>query len=432
MKQLLTTICVLLCTIASFAQPGWNWPEDETTYNQALEKQAYYKVLMGQDKYGDALEQLNWLYEKNGNLNPSIYIDGVKCLEKMIKETSDASRIAALQDSALWMFDQRIKHFENAASVKDRKAYTAFKYHYKNSKRYPLLIELYDEAMESNGSATSKFNLSPIMMIAKYSYERKLPEMPADKVLDVHSKLTEIMDDKEKNGEDITEERNKVDAFLSSIEGLLSCEYIEKNLVPRLESNPNDLNTAKKIFSYSLQAKCSDQEYFMKAAEVIGKEERNFKLAKILGDNFYGKKDYSRADEYYKMASELAENDQDGFDALMGQARTANRRGQKSTARSLARQALSKKPGAKEAYDLIGNLYFGSFEDCAEKKSKVQDRAVFLVAYDMYKRAGNQKQMSAAKEQFPTIEDMFTEGFEEGAEITVNCWINEKTILRRR
>jgi len=431
MKNIVVTIS-LLATLVSHAQPGWNWPEGEAMYKQAQEKQAYYKVLMGQDKYEMALVQLKWLYDNNANLNPSIYIDGVKCVETVMKSIEDKVRIAQLQDSALWMYDARIGYFGNEASVMDRKAHTAFKYHYKNPSRYPLLIELYDKALDLNGAGISNFNLTPPMLIAKYAYERKLEEMPREKVLDIHSTLSNIIDEKERAGKSMKDTRDKIDAFLSSIDGLISCDYIKNQLVPRLEENPDDLNTAKKIFSYSLQAKCSDQPYFMLAAETVGRFEPSYKLAEVLGNKWYNAKEYSKALAQFTTASALADKDQDAFEALMGQAKSAAKLGQKSKARSFARNALNKKPGAKEPYNLIGNLYFSSASECNEGKSRVLDRASYLAAYDMYKKAGNTAQMASSEGQFPSISEIFEEGYEEGQMIQTSCWISESVKLRRR
>ena len=73
-----------------------------------------------------------------------------------------------------------------------------------------------------------------------------------------------------------------------------------------------------------------------------------------------------------------------------------------------------------------------SYEDCKSGESRVTDRAVFLAAYEMYKLAGNAQQMNAAKEQFPSIEDIFNENKEEGENLTVGCWINETVSIKRR
>ena len=52
--------------------------------------------------------------------------------------------------------------------------------------------------------------------------------------------------------------------------------------------------------------------------------------------------------------------------------------------------------------------------------------------YEMYQKAGNSKQMEAAKSQFPSIEEIFNESYEEGQKITVDCWINESVTIQRR
>lgn len=431
MKNLLPTYLLFL-TVISQAQPSWNWPEEERMYHQAQEKQAYYKVLLGENKYKEALSELKWLYDHNPNLNPSIYIDGTKCIESAIKSMDDKGRIAELQDSALWMYDARIVHFGNEAYVMDRKSYTAFRYHYKTPSKYPLLIKLYTKAFELNGAAISNFNLALYMLIAKYSYERKLDEMPREKVLEIHRTISTILDEKEKINGNIIEERNKIDAFLSSIEGLLDCEYIETQFATRLESNSDNLNLAKKIFSYSLQAKCLDQPYFMMAAEIIDQNEPSYNLAKILGDKWYNGGEYTKALAKFTIARELAENNEEAFEVIMGQAKAASELGQRSKSRAFAREALMKNPDSKEAHNLIGNLYFNSSIDCKEGKSRVLDRGNFIAAYERYKKAGNTSQMASAKGQFPSISELFEEGYEEGQMIKVGCWINEFVKLQRR
>ena len=87
---------------------------------------------------------------------------------------------------------------------------------------------------------------------------------------------------------------------------------------------------------------------------------------------------------------------------------------------------------SKAPFNLVGNLYFTSFADCKGGESKVLDRAIFIAAYDMYQKAGNSAQMAAAKEQFPSIEDIFNENYQEGQEVTLECWINTSVKLARR
>lgn len=433
-KSTLIALAVLASTF-SMAQDGWNWPEDPDMKSQAMERQAYYKLLIAQSKFSEAMKPLNWLYENNPNLNPSIYIQGVDCIEDMLKKTSDKARKERLQDSLLWMFDMRMEHFDNEASTMDRKAYEAFKLYYKTPSKYPFLAELYAKAYEMNGPEISTFNLNTYMLLAKNFHQIDAEEMPAEKVLDIHSQISEIIDMKRKNGESadkLNKEQAKTDAWLSSIPGILTCDFIEEKLVPKFRSNPADLETAKKIFKYSVQAKCTDQPYFLEASEPVFKEQPSYSLANAIGSRYLASGEITKGIKYHEEAAKLASSSDEKFEALMGQAVANSRLGNKSRARTLAYEALSAKPGSAEAYNLIGNLYFTSFDDCRGDKSKVMDRGVFLAAYKMYEKAGNQPQMAASKEQFPSIEEIFNEGMEEGQTITVGCWINESVKIQRR
>ncbi|WP_370089439.1 tetratricopeptide repeat protein [Ekhidna sp.] len=433
-KSTFFALLVLISSL-SLAQEGWNWPEDPNMKSQAMEKQAYYKLLIAQSKFAEAMKPLNWLYENNPNLNPSIYIQGVDCIEDMLKKTTDKGRKERLQDSLLWMYDQRIKYFDNAASTMDRKAYEAFKMHYRTPSKYPMLYDLYSKAFEMNGPEISTFNLNPFMLLAKNYHESAPDKMPAEKVLDIHTQISDIIEQKRKNGESpdkLDKEQAKTDAWLSSIPGILTCEFIEAQLVPKFRANPTDLNTAKKIFKYSVEAKCTDQPYFLEASEPVFKEQPSFALASAIGNKYLASGEVNKGLQYHEEAAKLASSNEGKYDALMGQAVAHSKLGNKSRARSLAYEALSAKPGSSEAYNLIGNLYFTSYDDCRGDKSKVRDRGVFLAAYKMYEKAGNKSQMAASKEQFPSIEEIFNEGMEEGQSITVGCWINESVALQRR
>jgi tetratricopeptide (TPR) repeat protein len=377
------------------------------------------------------------LYENNPELNRSIYIDGVKVIDRLLKQEGlSEDRKSRLQDSLLLMYDKRIEYFNEEATVMDRKAYEAFKMYYRNPSKYAMLVELYDEAFALNGKEISNFNLAPYMTLAKYYHQAKPEEFPAEKVLEVHSTVTNAIDEKMKmpsaNSSRLIKEQDKADALLSSIGNILSCEFIENNLVPKFEENPEDLNLAKKIFKYSLQAKCTDQPYFLKAGDMVYETDPNYKLAYALGNKYVSSGELEKAIQYFQSAVELSELKEDKYDAYMALADTYAKSAQKSKSRSMAYEALSVKPGASTPYEHIGNLYFSSFEDCKQGESKVLDRAIFLAAYKMYQKAGNSERMQAAKEQFPSIEEIFNDNYEEGEEVTVDCWVNETVKLQRR
>lgn len=435
MKKLIIYSFSLFLSFSLFSQAGWNWPEDEAQNAMAKEKQAHYKLLMAKSEFPEAIKDLNWLYENASNLNPSIYIDGEDCIEAVLKTVDAPSRKSQLEDSILWMYDQRMDNFDNDASIMDRKAYKAFQLYYKTSSKYPLLAELYEKAYEMNGPEISYFNLNTYMLLAKNYHLSKPDVMTAEKVLDIHSLITDNIEQQKSSGgnmERLEKEQNKTDAWLESIPGILSCEFIESKLVPKFKADPTDLNTAKKIFKYSVKAKCTSEPYFLEASEPVFKEQPSFSLASAIGNKYLVSGDLSKGIQFHEEALKLASTKEEKYDAYMGQALGASKLGNKTRARKLAYEALSAKPGGSEAYNLIGNLYFTSFDDCKEQKSQVQDRGVFIAAYDMYEKAGNNSQMDAAKAQFPSIENIFSEGKKEGDQITIGCWMNVTVGLKRR
>lgn len=428
-------VAALLAGSMLYAQnvdlPGWNWPKDEDLKKQAIEKQAYYKVQMAMDNYDGALGTLMWLYEKVPNLNGSIYVDGAKVIDNILETNPSDARKAVLQDSALWMYDQRIQYFDDKSAALDRKAYTAFRFHYRTPARFPLVASIYEKLFQLSASEISDFNLTPYMTLATYYYKSKPAEMTGERVLDIHDRISTVIQEKMANGADaekMQKEQDKVDAFLNSLD-VLNCQYIAEKLVPKMTTEPN---AAKKVFSYALKAKCIDEPWFLQAGEILYTSEPTYQLAKVLGDRSLKSDDLNKALEYYGKAETLAETTDQKYDIQMSKASIYAKQGLKAKARAAAYEALSVKPGAKEAFNLIGNLYYGSYNDCKQGTSKVRDRAVFLAAFEMYEKAGNTEQMAAAKEQFPSIEEIFSESMEEGQKITVDCWINETVVLRRR
>ena len=119
-------------------------------------------------------------------------------------------------------------------------------------------------------------------------------------------------------------------------------------------------------------------------------------------------------------------------DTYMDIAKMVKKQGKLGEARSYANKAVEANSAiASEAYTFIGNMYFSSMNSCTGD-DPVKARVVYMIAYDMYAKAGNGAGMSRCKEQFPSIEDIFTFKYKEGESIGVGCWIGGSTIIRKR
>lgn len=102
----------------------------------------------------------------------------------------------------------------------------------------------------------------------------------------------------------------------------------------------------------------------------------------------------------------------------------------KSEARESALKVLSiDESYQSQVYTFIGDLYFTSYKECA-RNDLIKSRAIFIAAYEMYKRANNKERMKIAANQFPSGEDFYH--VPEGALVKVDCWIGVEVELKFR
>jgi tetratricopeptide (TPR) repeat protein len=181
-----------------------------------------------------------------------------------------------------------------------------------------------------------------------------------------------------------------------------------------------------------LKGKCTDDPLWLEAAEKLHSVEKDFGLAKILGLRYLSLKDEEMSGKRFAEALDLAKTPSDRADILGLQGHLEQMKGDYSKARELYLKAISLDAGKKEFYERIGDLYLNSFEKCKKEKSKAEDRFIYLVAYDMYQRAGETHKMADAKAAFPSREEIHDINYQPGDKIIVTCWINEETTIRTR
>lgn len=416
---------------SAVAQPGWNWPEDKAT---AEEKNALYSDAIQLKMYPDAIAPHTWLLENCPELNESIYIKGIKLYDELQKAEKDVSKKKEYQEKVMDLYEKRIEIYGDEGSARNLQAYKAYKYFKKDRSKYQYLYDLFQRTYETNKPE----DLSPNNIVAYMDVVRihKLSggAVTDEEVLDIYEEIQTTLDIQLENGgkeATLNKFRDLIDQMLIQMVDV-NCDFIQTNLGDKLKAEPDNLKLAKKIVGLSLGVKCTDSESFLRAAKVVQANEPDFGIAKIIAVKYVDAEDFPMAEKYFKEAADLAKTAEDKSDVYMSIARMYTKQNNKPKAREMANQALSAQSSNKDAYELIGDLYFSSFNDCKKGESKVDDRAVYLVAYDMYEKAGNSKKMAAARAQFPSIEEMFALDMTEGASISVGCWIGRSTTLRRR
>jgi tetratricopeptide (TPR) repeat protein len=336
-------------------------------------------------------------------------------------------------DSTILMYDLRVKYFNDEAAVLNRKAFTAYKFYKDDKEKYQELYDLYKRTFELNKNNVWDQNLMAYMDIVR-RYKLTGGDVSDEKVLEIYDEVIEIIQykiDQGKNVDRLEVINDNVDKVLAATVKV-DCDFIQNTLGPKLKEDPNDLKLAKNIFKLSMAGKCLDDPIFLEAVKVMFDQEPNFGLAKLIGDRSYLSGEYELALKYYNEAVNLTEDNIKIAQIYLKEADISSRRDEKIVARDYARKALSADPSLSDAWTLIGNLYYTSYNDCKRGQNIVQDRAVYFAAFEAYRKAGNQEAMRSAKAQFPTMEEIFTYNMEVGQNINVGCWINESVTIQRR
>ncbi|MGK7395854.1 MAG: tetratricopeptide repeat protein [Candidatus Cyclobacteriaceae bacterium M3_2C_046] len=427
-KSLFAFIAFTVIVNAAFAQSAseWNWPEDKAS---AEERYVLYKDALKQDNYTVAKKPHLWLLKNVPDLHNSLYIDGAKIYEGLAEIEDDAQKTLELQDSALTMYDLRIKYFNDEANVLNRKAYTAYKYWSNRQAKYPELFEIYDKTFTMNGNKVASYIIVPYMDVVR-RYKLATKKLNDEEVIEIYDKVNEIIDSKQSSEKTETIKENVDKIFMATVN--VDCNFITNNMGPKFRENPDNLDQAKKIMQLMYAGKCTDDPLFLETVKAIFEKEPEYGLAYLIGIKSIQNEEFEVAGEYLKQAIEMTEDNSKKADIFMKLGDMENMNADKVGARSYYRQAVNADPTQKEAYEKIGDLYFHSFEQCKGGENIVKDRAVYLAAYEMYRRAGASQKMAQAKSQFPSKEEAFTYDMYAGDQLTVGCWIGETVTLATR
>ncbi len=412
------------------------WPEDATMRAKTEESKVLYEDALKAGRVKEARVPLNWLLANVPNFHSSLYIYGAEVYDKLADQEKDPARKKVYVDSLMIIYDMRIKNCGQEAPVLNRKGLSFLKH--KISAEPEEGLKLLDKVFELNGNNVLDGTIYPYMQTIRLNVA-KFKNLTDAQILERYDRIMSILDAKIKaaqsKGQPIdkyTKIKDDVDAILIEIVKV-DCEFVKTNLEPKFRQTPNDVTLAKKIFSFMLQGKCTDDPLWLEAGEAILKNstEKDFGLAKNLGLKYYSIENFAKAETMLKEALPLAPTPEDKADVLIYLGQLAGRT-DKSGARSFYRQALEANPGNKDAYEKIGDLYISSFESCAKKVHMADDRLVFLIAADYYQRAGNAKKVAQAKENFPSKEEIFLIDYKPGDSKPVGCWIGESTTIRTR
>lgn len=428
-------LAFFVANLNSFAQcREFKWPEDKS---KAEEKVALYGDAMKQGQYRAAANSFTWMLKNAPDWHVKLYIDGADIYDNLAEKEKDPAKKQQLVDSMLMMYDMRIKNCGDEVNVLNRKAFYAYKYNVTNKEKAVELLALFDRVAEISGTSMSDGNLVAYMTAVQANHVL-LKNLSDEQILERYDRIMGIADAKIKKAEAAgkTKDVDKLKEYKGVVDDLLigmvkvDCDFVKNNLEPKFKQNPADITLAKKIFGFMLQGKCTDDPLWLEAGEAIHNVEKDYGLAKNLALKYMGNDNLEKAETLFKEALELATKNEDKGETLVYLGSVESKKNNKNAARDYFRKAAE--AGNKEGWEKIGDLYYGSFNDCKKGVNMAEDRLVYIAAYNMYSRGGASQKMALAKSQFPSKEEIFLFNWKVGDTMRVSCWIGETVTIDTR
>jgi tetratricopeptide (TPR) repeat protein len=428
---------LFLTTFSAFSQcKEVKWPEDRAKAEEAV---AIYGDALKQGNYRGATASLRWMLNNAPQWQTKLYIDGIEIYNKLAAEEKDPVKKQVLVDSLMLMYELRIANCGDQINVLNRKVQYNLLYNGQNKDKTASVLAEFDKVFEISGNNVSDNNLEAYMKAIQLNV-LLLKSPNEDQILQRYDKITEIIDAKIKKAQSENKQADvdRLKKIKASIDDILirlvkvDCDFVRKNLAPKFKQNPNDQVLVKKIFQFMTTGGCIDDPLWLQAAEEIHKTNPDYGLAKNMAKVYAKNENMSKAEALASQAASLASTPQDKAEAHILHGDLLAQQGDKSGARESYRKAIAADANNKEGYEKIGDLYLGSYKDCAKQKSFAEDRLVYIAAFEMYAKAGNQNKMATAKAQFPSVAEIFELNWKEGETKKLECWVGETVVLRTR
>ena len=423
MKKLTLAIIGIAISSLTFAQGKYGkTPEDSIVCIESL----IYKDYLKSDP---ALAMSLWkkAYATCPESQLTLYINGVKMYQDLIKGATDAKLQQAYKDTMYSIFDQRIAVFGDKAKVLGIKGQTMLVYSKaETQKTFDVLFE----SITLGGTETEPGTLVA-MMFSVVNLEKDGKKTKQDvvemyeKALDVISKNTDAS---------YSDAQQKVEALAAPY---LDCEILVPMAEKNFEANKSNIEWLRRTMKLLRYKKCYESAIFAKVAESYFALEPSAEGADGMGKLFLGKKDYTKAIEFFNKAADMSDKDDDKAQFMISIAEAYMYAKNYSSARSYANKALSFKSNLGEAYLIIGDAYVYSSSSCDD--GELGKWGAYWAAVDKYQKAkavdstvGDEanKKIARASSGFPTTKDLFFYGKQKGDSYTVACWINETTTIR--
>lgn len=423
MRKLTLTLVAIAIASLTFAQGKYGkTPEDSIVCIESL----IYKDYLKSDP---ALAMSLWkkAYKTCPESQLTLYINGVKMYQDLIRDAKDAKTQQAYKDTMYSIFDQRIAVFGDEAKVLGIKGQTMLVF---SKNETQATFDVLNKAIDLGKNETEPGTMVAVMF-AIVNLEKDGKKAKSD-VVEMYEKCLDII--AKNTDESYAEAQKKVEALAAPY---LDCEILVPMAEKNFEANKGNVDWLRRTMKLLRYKKCYDAAVFAKVAESYFALEPSAEGAEGMGKLFLGKKDYTKAIEFFNKAAEMSQKDEEKAQFMLSIAEAYLYAKNYSSARSYANKALALKSNLGDAYIVIGDAYLYSASSCDD--GELGKWGAYWAAVDKYQKARSvdeaageeaNKKIARVSSSFPTTKDLFFYGKQKGDAYTVACWINEGTSVR--
>lgn len=485
MKKLLFVIVLSIVSTFVFGQNcKFKYGANEEDSLKCLEDVNSFRVFYNNKQYADAYVPWQEVVKNCPCAWDGVYTYAQTMFDNLIKAEKDSAKKEALIDQLIESYRNRHLYFPNKYTEGNGlgfMAYNAYRYRiksYMSNKDYDKIEDIYNmyvRSVELEKEATQPniwdtyFIVSEIMTQVKkdtniiietyeratdyidvaivnafMKYEKQLPNFENLNAAFENGQIDKLEYDKrfKSLSADTSRQMKLVSNYrktLSNIEGKFQpyapCNVLEAVYAKKIDQNRDNIKTLKKMVLTMSKGGCITSPVFKEALEIVHNAEPGAQSAYLMGNLSLKNNEVDKAISYFNEAISLFETEEQKVDCYYMLGLAYQLQGKYSESRSAALQAIKIHPNCGKAYILIGDLYSSSGNRCGG--DDFLPRSYNWCAADKYSRAAAVDPSCAetanakrAKLAFPTKQDRFVRGLNDGQSYHVGCWINETTTIR--
>ena len=452
--KFLAAAALVAAPMGSFAQKGI---EDGSKFGhgedsvRCIMNLVLYGDHVKQQKFDDAYEPWRVVFNecplaKGTNL----YVDGVKIAKAKIK--SDKANRATYIDLLMQVYDQRIKYFSDnknypASYLKGMKALDMLSLKPNDKGVRKEAVANLNEAINGTPSTIQPAFVQTYMLQTVNQF--KDGEVPADDVVNAYLKCADVLPrieaaapekTKAKTQELVSTTQEQVEQIFAQ-SGAADCQTIIKIFGPQLAANTGDADWLKKTNKLLSAGDCTESDLYYATSESLHKIAPEAGSARGLAKMYLKQSETDKALSYYDEAIKLETDDKLKAQYYYEKSAVLFANQNFAAAKAAAQQAANIRGQWGAPYLLLGKIYAAGAKNIGAKD--YEKKAGYWAACDKFAKAkaidsseSVQKEASDLIRQysqyFPSKEDLFFEGIQDGTSYHVGGFINENTTVRAK